>query len=631
MPDAQDNLHLQHCNLKLNGSQAPQDLMIDLMEVEIDNSLHMPDLCTIRIYDNEFKWLDQDTFKHGTEVEVLIGNEDQGNDGGSNMNSLFHGEVTSVEMEMDSDSETVFVAHCMDFSHRLHRGRKSRSFVQVTDSDLVNQLIGEAGLSAGDVDSTSQVHDWLMQNNQTNWEFLTERAKRIGYRLYVEGKNTLNFRKIGDSPETTASLTWGNDLLSFRPRITAGQQVKQVTVRGWDRKQKQAIVGTVSSANGLPSIGANTDGGSVAGQAFSDSASMVLVDHPVFSQDEAQSLAQSIKDSIGGDFIEADGSCVGSTALKPGSQIQIQNLGQKYSGSYLLSNTTHHYSAQGYKTNFTISGKRPKTLTALLNEDQDGTRAKLGGNVMIGIVTDNKDPDNLGRVKVKFPAITEDHTSDWASLVSNMGGNGRGIYFIPEINDEVLCAFEHGDIRRPYVLGGLWNGVDTPIEGNDVAVTGGQVVHRIIKTRIGHTILMDDTDTKGEVKVTTCNGHTLTLNDKDQKIEAKTTSGHTVTLDDQNSKIVIVDKTSSNKMTINSNDNSIAIECVGDFKVTAQGQVNIQGQQGIQMSTPMQFQASGTAGMSLSTDAQMSLQAQAEMSVEATGPTSIKGAIVQIN
>lgn len=632
MPATQDQLHLAHCNLKLLGTQADPAIMVDLLEVTIENSLLLPDVCSLHIYDNTFAKLDSDTFKHGTDVEVLIGYDDKAADSASNMISVFHGEITAVEMEMNSDGETVLIAHCMDLSHRLHRGRKSRTFVNVSDSDVVHQLLGEAGLTAGTVDGSSIVHDWLMQNNQTDWEFLSERAKRVGYRLFVSGKNTVNFQNVSDSASTTHSLTWGEDLLSFRPRITAGLQVDQVIVRGWDRLQKQAIVGNVSSSNGLPQIGASSDGGRVAQNAFGSSAIMTLVDHPVFTQSEAQSLAQSIKDDIGGDFVEAEGRCIGNPNLKPGVGIQISNVGTKYSGTYLLSSTTHSYSAHsGYKTEFVISGKRPKSLTSLLSDDNDGTRAKLGGNILIGIVTDNKDPSNLGRVKVKFPSINETDASDWAALVSPMGGKGRGIYFIPEINDEVLCAFEHGDIRRPYVLGGLWNGVDTPIEGNDVATSNGQVNHRIIKTRIGHTILLDDTDGTGSMTMTTCDGHVLTLDDKDKKIEAKTTSGHTVTLDDQNGKIVIVDKTTNNKMTINSNDNSIAVECVGDFKVTAQGQVSITGQQGIQMTTPMQLKASADAGMNLSTNAQMSLKAEAQMSIEATGPTSVKGAIVQIN
>ena len=131
-----------------------------------------------------------------------------------------------------------------------------------------------------------------------------------------------------------------------------------------------------------------------------------------------------------------------------------------------------------------------------------------------------------------------------------MAGSGRGFYCLPEVDDEVLVVFEHGDVRRPYILGALWNGKDLPVEGNDKAVSGGKVNRRTFKTRIGHTLLLDDTDGKGEVRIIT-------------------SAGHTVVLDDKNDQIVVMDKTGSNKIAIKSGDNSIKAECNGDFSVNA--------------------------------------------------------------
>src|SRR5271170_858207 len=88
------------------------------------------------------------------------------------------------------------------------------------------------------------------------------------------------------------------------------------------------------------------------------------------------------------------------------------------------------------------------------NEDSSG---RFYG-VAVGIVSNNKDPMNLGRVRMKFPWLSDDHESDWTRMASLMAGPGRGAYFLPEVNDEVLVAFEHGDVRRPYVIGGMWNG-----------------------------------------------------------------------------------------------------------------------------------------------------------------------------
>jgi phage baseplate assembly protein V len=108
--------------------------------------------------------------------------------------------------------------------------------------------------------------------------------------------------------------------------------------------------------------------------------------------------------------------------------------------------------------------------------------------VVVGIVTNNQDPEALGRVKVRFPWLSGDDESDWARMATLMAGNGRGAYFLPEVDDEVLVAFEHGDPRFPYVLGALWNGRDAPPEPADRDNN-----RRTLKSRSGHVIRLDDT------------------------------------------------------------------------------------------------------------------------------------------
>ena len=115
--------------------------------------------------------------------------------------------------------------------------------------------------------------------------------------------------------------------------------------------------------------------------------------------------------------------------------------------------------------------------------------------VAIAIVTNNKDPDGLGRVKVRLPWLDEAFESDWARVVAAMAGSGRGLYCLPEVDDEVLVGFEHGCLDSLYVLGGLWNGKDKPPEGN----ADGKNNVRALKSRSGHLIRLTDTD--GEEKI----------------------------------------------------------------------------------------------------------------------------------
>ena len=609
--------------LKLNGSQAGDDLLNDILDLTVENSLHLPDMCTLRIQEGvfadpgrreAFHWSGSDAFTAGTKVEVIGGRSSL--DAGP----IFVGEVASLEMDISSHGLPTLLVRCYDHSHRLHRGRYSRSFQNMTDADIVSQVCTEAGLTAS-ADATTPVHDWVFQNNQTNWEFLNERAAHAGCRLFGAGDKRMHLKTLAAGPEGPVTLTWGSDLISFRPRLNAASQVSEVSVHGWDPAQKQAIVGTATTPNGLPSTGAPSRQAAMGG--FQGDAKMRITDRPVHSQTEAEKIAQSVCDDIGGQYMEAEGLTQWDARILPGKQVKITNVGSRFSGDYTVTATTHVMSvAEGFTTLFSCTGKQPGTVLSALDGSGGAKRTALGGNIVVGIVTNNKDDKNLGRVKVKYPWLSDNDESFWARVVSPMGGPTRGFYFLPEVDDEVLVAFEHGDIRRPYVLGALWNGVDAPVEGNDAAVEGGKVIHRIIKTRIGHTILLDDKDDKGEMKMTTKSGHFLTLNDRDENVTAQTKDGHKVLLDDQNGKIVVVDKTGGNKMTIQSSDNSITIECVGDFSVKATGRVNIEGQAGVTVTTPAQ--------MSIHSDTQMKIDAGVEVAIEG-GITDIKGLLVKIN
>lgn len=603
--------HLLLLNLLIGGSQAPKKVLDDLVECCVENSLDLPDMCTIRIEDNQFVWLDSDLFQEGKAIETQCGEEVQA------LQTVFKGEIVSVELDLSAIGTPTLTVRCLSKLHRLHRGRFQRSFVQVTDTDIVNKVATEVGLDV-DADSTPTVRDWVFQNNQTNWEFVSLLAKRNGYRLYLDGEKTLKFKKVTDSGSGVLKLTWGKDLRSFRPRTTSSPQVDQVVVQGWDTQKKAAISETAQTPVGIPQTGVPAEGGSIAKKAFG-AAKMVIVDRPILTSEEAQALATSVCDEIGGQFLEADGLCFAQPTLAPGMQVQIDNIGQRFSGKYFVTATTHTYTpSEGLVTQFTVSGKKPSSLLSLLDKNHIASRTQLGGNVVVGVVTNNQDPDDLGRVKVKYPWLTEEHESFWVRIVCPMAGPGRGFEFIPEVDDEVLVAFEHGDIHRPYILGALWNGVDKPVEPNSQVVQGAKVQRRVIKTRIGHFVLFDDTDGKGEMSMTTANNHRLALDDANQNITLKSTSGHTVVLDDANKnitvktkeghtvvmddqgrKILIQDMTGSNTITIDSNSNNIEMVCMGDFSVQATGTVSIQAD--------MNVQIQGNAGIDISSPAEVGI------------------------
>jgi uncharacterized protein involved in type VI secretion and phage assembly len=200
------------------------------------------------------------------------------------------------------------------------------------------------------------------------------------------------------------------------------------------------------------------------------------------------------------------------------------------------------------------------------------TKQQISG-VVIALVKSTKDPEGLGRVQITLPWRGNGDEMYWARIATLMTGNDRGTVFYPEIDDEVLVAFEHGDIDHPYVIGALWNSKDKPPEKN----SDGKNNIKMIKTRSGHTIKIDDTEGK-------------------EKIE-------------------IIDKSGENKISIDSSNKKISIECGGDIELSAsKGKVVIKAKE-------IEIKSTSSA----------KIEASAGMDLKASGIMKIKGSMVNIN
>jgi uncharacterized protein involved in type VI secretion and phage assembly len=193
--------------------------------------------------------------------------------------------------------------------------------------------------------------------------------------------------------------------------------------------------------------------------------------------------------------------------------------------------------------------------------------------VVVGVVTNNQDPDGMHRVKVRFPWLSDDVESNWARVAAPMAGGNRGVYFLPEVDDEVLIAFEHGKVDHPYVIGSLWNGSDGAPESN----ADGENNHRTIQSRSGHVIRLND-QSGGET-------------------------------------IEIIDKSGNNKIIVATSDNSITIEADGDIAIRSR-------------SGKLTMRANG---IEVKSDAGITVQAAMNMDLKANANMTVKGAMVQIN
>ncbi|MCA0457955.1 MAG: VgrG-related protein [Chloroflexi bacterium] len=582
MPANTPQTRVKQIEIKVGGTDLTNDIMDVLYEAEIETSLYLPSMFTLRFHDEELNLTDGTTFAAGAAVEIKLPD-----DSGA-LSTVFKGEITAIEPEFTKDFVAMLVVRGYDKGHRLNRGTKTKVFVDVTDSDIVSQIANSSGLSP-QVTATSTLHKHVFQHAVSDWVFIHERARRNGYEVLIDDTK-LYFRPISTT-RTETNLVWGDSLWSFQPRMSLAKQVSSVKVRGWNPTTKQAIIGSASSSSSSPTTGVNNWGGALSQSAFSE-AEALEVQHPVHTQDEATKMAQSILDEINAGFLEADGTAFGNPALKPGVKVNIQKVGTKFSGKYVVTTVRHIYqSAEPFITQFTVQGVRAQTMADLVDRAHSEQRTKqLWGGIVIGIVTNNNDPDGMGRAKVKFPWLDDSLESNWARVSMPGAGSSQGLIWLPEVNDEVLVAFEHSDFDFPYIVGAVWNGKDKPPEAIGTLVKNGKVEVRMMKTRLGHIIKLTDSDS-------------------DKKIEIIGLAGDKIEFDETAKKITIDSKADIDIKAVG----NMKLTASGNLDLTATGNVKMQGAQ-VSVSATGMFEVKGATGK-----------------VESSGPMAVKGAIVNIN
>ncbi len=542
-------------NIKISGTDVQDAVIQELAGVTVDQHTHLPGMFTIKLYDPGLELLDRGPFDLTKEVEILAEKP------GGQMVSLITGEITALEPQFQEGMIAELVVRGYDKSHRLFRETRSKAYTNVKDSDLARTIASNGGLSP-DVEETSQVYDHIYQHNQTDLEFLTQRAWRIGFECYVaDGKLVFRKPKTGSAAIT---LTWGDDLLSFQPRMTLAEQVDEVIVKGWDAENQKPITGNASQGKLYPGVGEPKKGAAWANQF--GKGKLVIVDQPVVNQSEANILAAARLDEISGAFIEAEGLAFRRPDIRAGQVIKIEALGKRFSGEYLVTSATHIATPEGLRTEFSVRGTRTGLLSEAVTHQEPLDRWP---GVVTAIVTNTMDPKKWGRVKVKFPWMADDQESDWVRVLGLGAGTKAGLCAIPAVNDEVIVAFVHGNFSQPVLLGGLWSAKNELPDETAAVDDGDKPLVRAWRSRNGHRIVIYDNSEK-KIELVTKDGRSITLSDKDRKITLKT-SGVEITLED-------------NKLTFNSNGDitvkastNLKLEAGGNLDIQASGQVNIKG------------------------------------------------------
>ncbi|MGB7983474.1 MAG: VgrG-related protein [Candidatus Nanopelagicales bacterium] len=589
------------CLVEVEGSPLPADLVPLLISADVEDSQRLPDRFVLRFRDPERIVLSKANTKVGGKITIKVNTAQS-----SSPTTLIDAEITALELEFDTGG-TFTIIRGYDPTHRLFRERRTVSYVQMTASDIAIQVAQTAGLKVGQVDSTSTVFPVVSQAGQTDWELLTQVARDTGSDVTVRN-GAFAFLAPTASPAPPAVLNFGEELIRFRSVLTSAQQVARVDVRGWNVAEKRALIGSApakASTVDLPTV-KPTDMASAFGNP-----TYVATDIPYRTQNEVDQAAKALADAKASAFAEFEGVARGNPDLKAGGQVELQGLGAPFEGKYTITSARHRFDpTTGYTTAISVTGKQDRSLLGLASGGSRSQHTPPG--VAIAQVTDVNDPEQQGRVKVKFPWLDDDYVSDWARVACQGAGKDRGWIALPEVGDEVLIAFELQDFDRPVVLGGLYNGVDTLPPGPNELVDGssGAINRRSLVSRAGHRIdLLDQTGSNEGIRLAT----------KDEKFLIHIDKTNTTITVQADGKVLIE---GSQGITLDAKTSDLTMKGAS-IKLTATQGVEVDG---------------GSGALALKTNASASLEGlsvsvkgKTTAELKAGASTTITGGLVKIN
>lgn len=581
--------------VEVEGRPLADDVKTLLTYAYVDDSSNLPDTFLLRFRDPGNVVLAKAGFAIGAKVDLKVQTSDPGGP-----ETLLAGEVTAVGLDLDRTG-TFTEVRGYDHAHRLFRGRRVAVYPDMAIADVVRKVTERAGLDVGTIDPISGVggrpHTQFSQAGVSDWEFLSALAASVGAQITVANRK-LDFRlpdQPHGAPATNARahtdplvLEAQRTLIALRATVTAAEQVPEVEVRGWDVDAKQEITATTAARL------AGTEAAGVDPVALAkkfNSPPYLVADAPRRTQPEVRAAADALAAQLGGACAELEGVARGNPKLRAGTAVSLTNVGEPFTGKYTLTSTRHLFSQQGgYTTEFTVSGRQERSFYGLANGG--GHRGGVGAGLVPAIVSDAKDPANLGRLKLAFPWLSGDFISNWARVVQPGAGNGRGALVLPEVGDEVLVGFEHGDVEAPYVLGGLHNGKDAPPTLSTAAVdaTSGEIAARGFVSREGHKLEFVEAD--GIVLASGDGSVVLKLDKKNQTIEL----------------------TSEKAVTVSAR-NGVSIDA-------GTGKLELKGQS---------IAVSSTTDVSVEANTMLKLAGQAQTELTSSGALTVRGSIVRIN
>lgn len=596
-----------------------------IRSVVVESAVFMPSVCEIEFIENPDQ-LGKSSYGLNPNDVISVYAYAAGNITGT---LLFKGTIRAREVRIDPGMGARTIVRAFDGAHDMLAMSATKGFKQSTYSDVVRKIAKQYDLDpliGSAIARTSVKYDFVVQENETDWDFICRLARSVGYIAYVrpyellkQSKTKLYFgpnapARTGPGSETRPKAFAVGDgrLITLRAMVTGGGLPRNAASAGWDRKANQGATATDSvSGKALDGAQPKSSQGSYSPR---KAASRMMLETVATSRAESNALAKAYSKRFGGAAVDVELLARGHPAITVNTAIYIGGAGQ-LEGKYTVSALTHEFDAEslGFTTTVYCHGLEDRSIAGIQGEGAH--RPSLGG-VYPAIVSSIKDPEKKGRVQLTLPWLDATYVTGWAPIVQMGAGAGTGWQVLPAPKSEVLVAFQNGQLDSPYVIGGMYGATRGKVSPESLHKEGVPT-RQVLSSKKGHQLIINDDDEKSGITIQTKTGQSC-------KIELSDKNGITITTKGDNKPIKVntdSDVVVTTKKNAKLNAQDVSVDAKGKVNVKGKGSVTVSGQS-------VNVDASGRAKLKGSS---VSIEASGALNLKASGAVNIKGSAVNLN
>ncbi|WP_099069116.1 type VI secretion system tip protein VgrG [Nostoc linckia] len=502
----------------------------NVMSIDIIKEVNKIPIAQIILLDGdatkrEFAISNTDFFQPGNNIEIKLRYEGER----QNEATVFAGIVVRHSLQADQYGSLLTV-DLKDAAFKLTHQRKSAVFREMTDNEIINKIIEPWGLEITSIAATKPKHKEMVQYYCTDWDFIVSRADVNGHWVLADdGKITIQEPNLNGLPKN--SFEYGiSDIYEFEMSADIRHQYAAVESTAWDVKTQS--ISPLQKAKAFSLSQGNLKAEELAKTIGADNYQLIYSGQ--LNEEETQIWADAKLRKSRFSMLNGRLKVPGFADIKPGQLMEIAGISKRFNGKTLVTAIRHQVNEQGWQTDIQFG------LSADFFAQQNHNIVDLPAaglvpaihGLQIGIVENYEDDrQQQFRVKVRIPSIEKDGII-WARLASVDAGNERGIFFRPELGDEVILGFINDDPRQAIILGAVHS--EKNALPPDFTVTQENNKKGIV-TKKSLKILFDDE--KKLIEISTPNGNSLKLSEEAQGINLVDENGNTMTMNAQGLKL----------------------------------------------------------------------------------------------